>query len=111
MRSGLAKARLPIRRMAAWRLTGLDTRAHSLLKLRRVNGQRRTTQRKQAGERKLPRRRYPPLPADHFIFMALPLPLLALAFLGMAGVDALPPLPMAIPLPALPLYMVCPVTA
>ena len=113
MRSGLVKARLPIRRMAAWRLTGLDTRAHSLLKLRRVNGQRRTTQRKQAGERKLPRRRYPPLPADHFIFMALPLPLLALAFLGMAASMAafwpLPALPMAIAsLPALPLYMVCP---
>lgn len=52
--------------------------------------------------------------ADHFIFMVLALPLLTLAFLGMAGMDAfwpLPPLPMAIaPLPALPLYMVSLVT-
>lgn len=56
-----------------------------------------------------------PLPADHFIFMALALPLPALTFLGMAADMApLPPLvalPMAIaPLPALPLYMVRPVT-
>ena len=53
--------------------------------------------------------------ADHFIFMALALPLPALAFLGMAPDMAafwpLPALLMAIaPLPALPLYMVSLVT-
>ena len=79
--------------------------APSLPRLKPVNGQKLTIHRTQAGIAF-------PAKTDHFAFM--PPPLAGLPFLAIAGfwplAAPLPPLPIAMPLPALSLYTGNPIT-